>query len=139
MRANDAAWRAHIAARVEGEERFLAAHPGKDAADPSCADCDGTGTYTSTYSKASKWDWWVIGGRWSGHLTEDGRNVFPLTDLRPGWSVFAIVTPDGAWHAEADMGWFAITRNEDETWHATQYEIASAFPDHLGTLCDLHV
>ncbi len=33
-----------------------------------CPSCHGKGTYPSTYNPDSKWDWWVVGGRWNGQL-----------------------------------------------------------------------
>lgn len=95
--------------------------------------------YLSTYNPKSKWDWYAIGGRWHGDLTEDGRNVFPLTDLASDWSTYAIVTPDGEWHSRGRMGWFACSTDEDDQWDAKRYELASAFPDHVGVLVDLHI
>lgn len=35
-----------------------------------CEECHGTGIYKSTYNPKSKWDWYQVGGRWSGFLTE---------------------------------------------------------------------
>ncbi len=35
-----------------------------------CEDCEGSGTRVTTYNPASKWDWYVIGGRWEGELVE---------------------------------------------------------------------
>lgn len=34
----------------------------------TCDECHGTGTYMSTYNPKSKWDWYEVGGRWSGWL-----------------------------------------------------------------------
>ncbi len=47
--------------------------------------CMGTGITTSTYNPESKWDWWVIGGRWAGFFipedeydpNQDPRNYGP--------------------------------------------------------------
>jgi len=39
--------------------------------DPDCERCNGTVICESTYNPNSKWDWWQIGGRWSGSLKED--------------------------------------------------------------------
>ena len=36
---------------------------------------DDEGTIYSTYNRNSRWDWWEIGGRWSGMLTLNGRKV----------------------------------------------------------------
>lgn len=34
-----------------------------------CTTCLGTGIEMHTYNDAGQWDWWQIGGRWSGTLT----------------------------------------------------------------------
>jgi len=48
--------------------------------DPKCKECEGTGKRLSTYNENSKWDWWVIGGRWTGYYDgykpeEDPQNL----------------------------------------------------------------
>lgn len=35
--------------------------------------------HLSTFNKNSKWDWWVVGGRWEGHL--GATNRMPASDL----------------------------------------------------------
>ena len=119
----------------------------------------------STYNPDSKWDWWCIGGRYCGTLVMDDfdsitddcayggtsfhpqgcrtpdyhRNVLPMTELRPDWSVWAIVTPDGEWHEQAKMGWFATHGEIAPDWDATRYEIASSYPDHYAVCVDSHI
>lgn len=50
--------------------------------------CGGTGFYESTYSPESKWDWFVIGGRWTGYLDDydprDDPDNWELCDLCNG-------------------------------------------------------
>lgn len=135
---NDA-WRAHIGPRIEAERRYLHEHPDYGKGEPTCEECHGSGKRTTTYNPLSKWDWWQIGGRWQGSMTTDGRDVFQLSELQNGWKVFAIVTPDGEWHAEGDMGWWGMTSNEDDKWDRRMYELASAFPEHMGVLIDCHI
>jgi len=48
------------------ENKLFNAHAEKNSPDPTCETCDGTGTEKTTYNPDSKWDWWVIGGRWAG-------------------------------------------------------------------------
>jgi hypothetical protein len=43
-------------------------HPLKDKPDEGCEECNGSGKSTSTYNPKSKWDWYQIGGRWTGYL-----------------------------------------------------------------------
>lgn len=132
-------WKAAIEPRVAFVENFIKNSPDRDKPVPDCETCNGTGSYASTYNPKSRWDWYEIGGRWDGKLHPDGKNVFPLTELKPGWHVFAIVTPDGEWHQEAQMGWWGMTSNEDKDWPQKMYEIASSFPDHYGVLVDARI
>ncbi len=59
------------------------AHPLKDKPDSGCEECLGSGKSTSTYNPKSKWDWFQIGGRWTGLLdpsydpAKDPRNQKP--------------------------------------------------------------
>lgn len=63
----------------EWERRFLDAETDQefyDAERNDCYDYDEDGNELSTYNPKSKWDWWVVGGRWSGALTtKDGTKV----------------------------------------------------------------
>lgn len=135
----DDRWEEHVAAYMEVGKEAISAHPMKDQPNPECSECKGTGTYQSTYNPKSKWDWYQIGGRWDGTLTEDEQNIFPMTSLKRGWSVYAIVTPDGQWNARGDMIWFGTSANESKDWDAMKCEIASAFPEHYGILVDMHI
>ncbi len=55
---------------------------------------DGRWHALSTYNPNSKWDWWTVGGRWSGCVlkVKDGANgalgspgVFGRGEVQPGW------------------------------------------------------
>jgi hypothetical protein len=94
---------------------------------------------TSTYNPDARFDWWEIGGRWSGSMTADERDTFPLVDMAPGWEAYAIVTPRGEWFACGRMGWFGCGFDENPQWDALKYEIASAYPDCVGVLLDMHI
>lgn len=66
------------------EEAVVKNHILKDKPDPSCEDCEGSGWRESTYNPKSKWDWWQIGGRWTGYLgdydpSEDPKNMETCT------------------------------------------------------------
>ena len=66
--ARSEAWTEHIKPLVDLEHKLYLEHPLSEKPDPSCEECSGTGTRTSCYNPQSKWDWWCIGGRWTGHL-----------------------------------------------------------------------
>jgi len=60
------AWKKHIAKYLELEEKYLKEIIAKTKSDPKCPDCKGKGKYMTTYNPDSKWDWYQMGGRWSG-------------------------------------------------------------------------
>lgn len=88
----------------------------------------------STYNPNSKWDWWSIGGRWSGAFLNavpvgkakdyftgepftvfgNGVDILRRRDLRRPESPFAILTKNGEWHEKGQMGWFGMASNEAE-------------------------
>lgn len=163
------------------------------------AETDEDGNIYSTYNPDSKWDWWVVGGRWSGMLTLDGCPVDSgrVGDLEfrfdqeaydealrfwdvavdhmpanPGekydpfykeeyyrehygsreeyarqqaeFSTYAVITPDGVWHAPGEMGWFGCsseTGDESIVWYSDYKErfIESADPDWILTIVDCHI
>jgi hypothetical protein len=65
---NQPTWQEFIAGWSAIYEEARRAHPLWEKPDPECEDCNGTGVCKSTYNPASKWDWWQVGGRWSGTL-----------------------------------------------------------------------
>lgn len=179
----DEAWDKHIQPLRDREAELLAQHPLREAPDPTCgfytedfvkrhypdrpelvgqrfedgSGCGGTGRYTSTYNPDSKFDWWVIGGRWSGYwapegaepthhewngpryaLKEDVKRVRDIpSDKRPR----AVVTPDGLWHQRGEAGWFGVFNDamDREQWEQVTNAIYSEHLDHLAVCCDLHI
>ena len=77
----DSKWKEAIAPYVAAESKALAEHPFLEVADPECDDCNGTGTRQTTRNPLSKWDWWVVGGRWAGSIL--GRDDDMPEDLSP--------------------------------------------------------
>jgi hypothetical protein len=63
-------WQEHIHLKERNalETELLAKHPKKDEAKPGCEECQGTGLYETQYNPKSKWDWYVIAGRWTGYF-----------------------------------------------------------------------
>jgi hypothetical protein len=117
--------------------------------DLDCEECGGKGVVTSTYNQNAKWDWWEIGGRWRNVLENSRKNgahresngsVATLNDLDRDKlpPPFAIVTPDGAWHAHGEMGWFARISCLDEEWESKAQAILSEHQDCILVLVDCH-
>lgn len=67
----DDKWAAMIQPYIDACDAHEKAQPDYNKPDPNCSICDGVGTYKSEYNPQSKWDWWTIGGRWTGMLSPD--------------------------------------------------------------------
>ena len=117
--------------------------------------------YRSTYNPKSKWDWYVIGGRWDGAMRgleelEDadhgfhfdqkfrtiGRNMCPVSELiEREYLPFAVLTPDGKWHERAKMLWFAIEKDpkEGDAWKDEVLAILRKYEDYVAVSLDCHI
>lgn len=111
----------------------------------------------STYNPDSKWDWYVIGGRWDGYLplidpNSEGNKVFVNTAVASDidWDYmlkndhipFCYVTEDGEWCEFAKMGYWAITTDEKDPndWNNEfKTYIKSLNKDCLVTAVDFHI
>jgi hypothetical protein len=45
-------------------------HPLRNKVNKRCEVCGGKGEVPTTYNPLSRWDWWSIGGRWTGTFTD---------------------------------------------------------------------
>lgn len=154
------------------------------------------GDLYSTYNPDSKWDWWTVGGRFSGQLkdkrtgeevsegymrdlefamdkeeykrslewwkthidngnTEDMivkpeyyqrlyRDAETYARFSSTFNTYAVVTPDGEWHAPGEVGYFGVSsESEDEAreWYEKYEErfIKGADPDWYLTIVDCHI
>lgn len=88
--------------------------------DPRMIDEDGN--LLSAYNPKSKWDYWSIGGRWSGSipLKNGGKSVDEALVNEVEWEAeynvpYAFITPDGEW---VERGRFGVAGNEIDagTW-----------------------
>jgi hypothetical protein len=98
----------------------------------------------STYNPKSKWDWWVVGGRWknAGLWPDTPRSNFGVIEkIKIPEPFNDIVTPDGEWHESGKHGWFGYHEKakEDDQWRAEFYEILSGFRTHVAVLIDAHI
>lgn len=112
---------------------------------PGGVDSDGI-YYLSTYNPDSKWDWYVIGGRWEGYFTnKEGCEVDQALKKDIDWEqcdgiTFAFLDKAGIWHEKANMGWWAITTNEKADWpDIFKCLLDKVEEDDLVTLLDCHI
>jgi len=117
------------------------------------------GEVYSTYNPNSKWDWWVIGGRWDGIIKnnyQSSDNGFNFNDQHHTINnniievklinnseqyPFAIVTPDGDWHEKGNMGWWCMVQNEKEQndWNDMCNMLFNKYQDCWAVGCDMHI
>ncbi len=104
---------------------------------PDCEECKGTGKAMSTFNPESQFDWYRVGGRWDGFITENrqcsdnGFNFDPkhetiennhLTveaylkklESDPRKTAFVVLSNKGEWFEKGQMGWWGIVANEKE-------------------------
>lgn len=148
---------------VPAMDAAFEAHPDHLLPAPDCENCLGTGTYKSTYNPKSKWDWYTIGGRWAGdlaghELTEaeyDNKKahafwkcsdkntaiVQSLLDKTPLYIFFALLTPDGEWFEQGDMGWFGIVSDEKkpDDWEKISRAVYTKYATYQIVLVDIHI
>lgn len=153
--AAEVLWKEHVAARQKAEAEALAAQPNKNEPAPTCEECHGSGEYMTTRNPNGKWDYWRVGGRWDGviqgapresengfNFGKDHENIGNNFEFAGTIALqeppFAIVTPDGQWHARGRMGWFAVVADEKDDWPGTARALFEAHADCIGVACDLH-
>lgn len=121
-------------------------------------DIGNDGEVYSESNPNSKWDWYRVGGRWAGWLqnrqeeltTDNGFNFGTQENVSDNYCTikeatekklipFAIVTPDGEWHEKAQMGWFAITINENDNWDNEAIKIYNNYPEDYVVCVDCHI
>ena len=112
----------------------------------------------STYNPDSRWDWYSIGGRWSGFLCTKEKdnegnpirvNQAPFKDIDWDYMLdnnvtpFCFVTEDGEWVEKGEMGWWGMVSNEtpNESWKETfkRYVDNIEDADCLVTVIDFHI
>lgn len=117
---------------------------------------DGEENLISTYNPNSKWDWYVIGGRWDGYLilkeTDDFNEHLTSNQAYVSeidWDLmldnnhipYCFVDSDGNWNEIGQMGWFGISFNEKDkdVWKQEFKNYISSIPDYLVTVVDFHI
>jgi len=117
-----------------------------DSPDAECDNCHGTGEYLTIYNPKSKWDYFVIGGRYDGWIG-DGKNTLAssefLASIEAGLTgvPFALVTPDCEWHERGRMGWWAIVSDEKskEKWRDEVIDLVKQHPNCIVVALDCHI
>ena len=111
---------------------------------------------TSTYNPNSKWDWYVIGGRWDGYLilkeTDDSNEHITSNQAYASeidWDLmlnnnhipYCFVDDNGYWNEVGQMGWCGISYNEKDkdVWKQEFKNYISSIPDYLVTAVDFHI
>lgn len=145
----------------ETKDSYLADHPENRKHDPACDECHGTGVYKATYNPNSKWDGWVIGGRWDGTLTgneQSSDNGFNFADKHHTIAnnhallsdllkradppvLFGYVTPVGEWIERGSMGWWGIVTDEADRdkWKESALKVMQHYADHYIVNLDCHI
>ena len=110
--------------------------------------CDKNGNIYSTYNPESKWDWYVVGGRWDGYIpTKSDKYVNQCTVQEVDWEKikvpFCFIDINGEWQEKGEMGWWCVVNNEKEDWDKifkdfSEY-VQEHYPDELITVIDFHI
>ena len=108
---------------------------------------DEGGKPVSTYNPGSKWDWYVIGGRWDGWINNcESHNEAVSDNLATTEAVLerdriphAIITPDGQWHEQGQMGWWGIMLTENDRYQSEAKLLLSQYPGHHIIILDAHI
>ena len=108
---------------------------------------DEDGDPISTYNPESKWDWFVIGGRWDGWINDCDTSSEAVSDniatteavLERNKIPHAIITPDGQWHEHGQMGWFGIMLTENDAYQSEARLLLGQFPGQHIIILDAHI
>ena len=104
------------------------------------------------------WDWWVIGGRFSGRLRSKSLNAYVNSAQKsdidwdymqkensieepnsPALLLFSIVI-DGNYYQKGNMGWWGTVSNEKEDWKDEFQRRLNEIPeDYYLTVVDCHI
>lgn len=99
----------------------------------------------TTYNPNSKWDWYSIGGRWSGEILHAGSydtDQAHLEDITKIDTPYCFVDLNGNWHEKGEMGWWGMASNEKEEdiWEKEFREYLNSIPKNtLLTVIDFHI
>ena len=129
---------------------------------------DGIWRVSTTYNPNSKWDWYLLGGRWSGRILKLKPEATSGIIGEPSWCskskgidaarkgeidleamkkkdislVPYAYIKDGEWHSKGEMGWWGISTNNkpQEEWDEHFWNMFNSLPDDtMIWLYDLHI
>jgi len=116
--------------------------------DSDCPECLGTGKYKTMYNPNSKWDYWVIGGRWKDMYPEIDLSTtaipvkYILDNIDEYSELFGYVLPNIEWVERGKMGWFGIVSDdtEMEDWKQEQKQLLQKYVDgYMVVVVDCHI
>ena len=90
--------------------------------DKTC-ECKGTGIRMTTYNPDSKWDWWRVGGRWDGWITntkvKSKDNGFNFDDSHESLEKNSLSVKDYIKEIESDNKFLPYALITSENWMDT--------------------
>jgi len=123
----------------------------------------------STYNPQSKWDWWALGGRWTGfyklkdgatkgilgepgafgNIAEAGVDVARKGDIASGpenrdssVKTYGVIA-EGVWKSPGDMHWFGVSDDDDTDrlqFDTWFQDFWAKMPDDVWlAVCDFHI
>lgn len=112
---------------------------------------DGKLLQWTTHNPDGKWDWWVVGGRWTGVFNKDASpddvatNSLPVPDIiARGWIPHSLLTPSGQWSEHkfelsiSTAGVFEGEREPEDEWKTRCSAILEGHRDCIGVIVDYH-
>jgi hypothetical protein len=145
----------------ETKRDYTEYHSAFAQSEADCEKCNGTGFYASTYNQQSKWDWYRVGGRFDGLMTntpqasDNGFNfdakhetlannsvsVFELLQAAEPFIPYALVTPEGEWIERGQMGWWGMSSGDKDraAWNSQVKAIYEKFSKFDAVLLDCHI
>jgi len=139
--------------KIDDDEYIYKTHVLKYVEDEDVRESDGA--VHTTYNPKSKWDWWVIGGRWEGAYREyQGETVKAflkhVADIDPDSDnsrvPYSMILPlengEFEWIERGQMGWFGMSRDHTDAsgWRGQlQQRLGQLDPASKIVYLDLHI
>ena len=113
---------------------------------------DKDGNILSRYNPRSKWDWYEVGGRWSGGIPMKTNMKLEIkycneckvsqVDMDKIGTPYAYVDTNGNWYERGEMGWFGVSSNDkdEKSWNDEFKKfINNQKKSTIITLVDCHI